>query len=273
MRLTDQEVDAIAHMVAAKMESGAGRRPVIAGNWKMHKTPCETGTALQALVPLVSKTACEVVIAPAYPCLDRAARAIAGSNIRLCAQNIHWEPQGAFTGEVSTDMVLDLGVTHVIVGHSERRLFFGETDESVNRRTTVALEKGLAPIVCVGESLAEREAGRAKDVVGAQVRGCLAGLDGNRVSRLMLAYEPVWAIGTGKVAGPQQAQEIHAEIRQLLSSMYGEDVAQAVRILYGGSVKPDNAAALMAEPDVDGALVGGASLKPTDMAAICNAAA
>jgi len=248
------------------------RKPIIAGNWKMYKTPTEAEALIKELVPLVKDARCVVVVAPTFVCLERAAKALAGSTIRLGAQNVHWEAKGAFTGEVAIDMLKDLGVRYVIVGHSERRQYFGETDQTVNKRAKAVLAAGLTPIVCVGELLAQREAGLTGEVVETQVRGALEGLTAEQVAGLILAYEPVWAIGTGKVATNEQAQEVHAMIRELVAGLYSPDVAAAVRIQYGGSVKPDNAAGLLGQPDIDGALVGGASLKAADFAAICNAA-
>ncbi len=271
LRLTDQEVDAIARTVAAKM-AVPGRIPMIAGNWKMHITPSQTATLLASLMPLVRDASCDIVVAPSFVCLDRAARTLAGSNIRLAAQNLHWEAPGAFTGEVAAEMLVDLGVKYVIAGHSERRLYFGETDKTVNRRVQAALSAGLEPILCAGESLAERQDGRTEEVVCGQVEAGIAGLGSDQVMRLIVAYEPVWAIGTGKVASTDQAQEVHAQIRELIGKRFDSKTAGSLRILYGGSVKPANAAALLAQPDIDGALVGGASLIPSDLAAICLAA-
>ncbi len=248
------------------------RKPIVAGNWKMHKTPAEAEQLINELKPLVTGARCEVVVAPTFPCLDRAARAIAGSNVALGAQNAFWEEKGAFTGEVAANMLKELGVTYVILGHSERRQYFGETDETVNKRIKAVLAHGMTPIVCVGELLEQREAGRTMEVVATQVRGALAGYSADQVRTFVVAYEPVWAIGTGKVATTAQAQEVHAAIRRLLAELYDRSVADAVRIQYGGSMKPDNAAELLAQPDIDGGLVGGAALKAADFAAICNAA-
>ena len=271
MRLTDNEIEAIAQKVAAKTPL-TGRRPIIVGNWKLHKTPAEAGNLLRELIPLVEKATCEIGVAPAYPCLERVGGVLAGSKVRLCAQNAYWEAQGAFTGEVSTAMLKDLGVTHVIIGHSERRQYFGETDETVNRRLIAVLNANLIPILCVGESLQDREGGLTKSIVERQLRGGLQGLGQEQAAKLVLAYEPVWAIGTGKVATVEQAQEVHSFIRGLLAELYNTQTAAAMRIQYGGSVKPDNASQLLAQPDIDGALVGGASLKASDFAAICLAA-
>ncbi|HOE97241.1 MAG TPA: triose-phosphate isomerase [Candidatus Sumerlaeota bacterium] len=248
------------------------RRPIVAGNWKMNKTPSQARALLEELKPLVADAPCDVVVAPPFVCLERAAQALAGSAIGLAAQNVHWEPSGAFTGEVSIEMLQDLGVRFVIIGHSERRQYFGESDETVNRRAKAVLAAGLTPIICVGEQLQERESGQTGAVVSRQVRGALAELSAAQVAGSIIAYEPVWAIGTGKVASTKQAQEVHALIRKLLGELYGAATADQVRIQYGGSMKPDNAAGLLAQPDIDGGLIGGASLKAADFAAICNAA-
>src|SRR5262249_10931933 len=237
------------------------RIPLLAGNWKMHGTRAEATALAGALAKSVGAVAGrEVLIAPPYTALEAARQAIAGTRILLGAQNVHGEPKGAYTGEVSAAMLVEAGCTHVIVGHSERRQDFGETDESVNGRVRGALCEALMPIVCVGETLAEREAGTTLAVIERQVRGGLAGLDAAAIGRCVMAYEPVWAIGTGRTATPAHAEEVHRAIRGLLADLAGAVVADGVRILYGGSVKPDNVDALMAEADIDGALVGGASL-------------
>jgi triosephosphate isomerase len=237
------------------------RIPLLAGNWKMHGTRAETTALADALAKSVGTvTGREVLIAPPFTALEAARQAIAGTRILLAAQNVHGEPKGAFTGEICAAMLVEAGCTHVIVGHSERRQYFCESDESVNARARGALGAGMVPVVCVGETLAEREAGTTGTVVERQVRGGLAGLDAAAVGRCVMAYEPVWAIGTGRTATPAQAQEVHGLIRGLLADLAGAAVANGVRILYGGSVKPDNIDALMAEADIDGALVGGASL-------------
>src|SRR5215475_662283 len=237
------------------------RVPRLAGNWKMHGTRAEATALAGALAKSVGNVSGrEVLIAPPYTALEAARQAIAGTRILLGAQNVHGEPKGAYTGEVSAAMLVEAGCTHVIVGHSERRQYFGETDESVNARARGALGAGLVPIVCVGETLAEREAGTTLAVIERQVRGGIGGIDAIHHPRLVLAYEPVWAIGTGRTATPQQAQEVHVAIRKLIGELAGPAVANGARILYGGSVKPDNIDALMAQPDIDGALVGGASL-------------
>ena len=235
------------------------RTSMLAGNWKMHNTRAEAAALAKALVASVGRAAGrEVVIAPPFTSLATVADAIAGSNIRLAAQNVHWEAKGAFTGEISAAMLRDVGCTHVIIGHSERRQYFGETDDTVNRRLKAALAGGLVPIVCVGETLAERDGGTTMAVIERQVAGALSGVD---VGRCVLAYEPVWAIGTGRTATPAQAEEVHDAIRRQLAGLAGAATADGVRILYGGSVKPDNVDALMAEKDIDGALVGGACLE------------
>jgi len=246
----------------------------VCGNWKMFKTTGEARELVRALAPLLGDVAgkVQIAVAPPFTALAAVAEAIRGTPIELAAQNVHPEPQGAFTGEISAPMLADLGVKHCIVGHSERRQLFGETDEGVRKKAGALLQAGILPIVCVGETLQEREAGRTLDVVARQVRGALSGIPGSAVAALTLAYEPVWAIGTGKTATTAQAQEVHAAIRKLLSEMFGASTAAAVRIQYGGSVKPDNAAELMSQPDVDGALVGGASLKAGDFLAIVKGA-
>ncbi len=237
------------------------RVPLLAGNWKMHGTKSEASALASALAKDVGHaTGREVVLAPPYTALDVVAQAIAGTDIRLGAQNVHWEPTGALTGEVSTAMLREARCTHVIIGHSERRQFFGETNETVNKRLHAALAVGLTPIVCVGETLQEREAVATVEVVERQVVSGFAGVSGANVGRTIVAYEPVWAIGTGKTATPAQAEEVHRTIRAQLATLAGAATAERVRILYGGSVKPDNIDSLMAEPDIDGALVGGASL-------------
>src|ERR1700690_3864112 len=247
------------------------RRPIIAGNWKMNKTTVEARDLAARLVPLVSGVLDrDIVLAPPFTALLAVADTIKGTNLVLSAQNLFWEDKGAFTGEISAEMLLDLGCKYVIIGHSERRQFFSETDETVNKKVRQALNKGLHPIVCVGELLSEREAGKANEVIERQVVGALKGVTAAEMQKIVIAYEPVWAIGTGKTATPDQANEIHAFIRQKIKSMYNVDVAGALRIQYGGSVTPENVSTLMAKPDIDGALVGGASLKPESFAALVN---
>jgi triosephosphate isomerase len=247
------------------------RHPLIVGNWKMHGTRIETEQLLSALLAQLSPSpAREVAVAPPFTALETAARLVAGSAIRLAAQNFHWEPQGAFTGEISGPMLKELGCTYVIIGHSERRHYFGETDEQVARKVRAAQRDGLVPIVCVGETLEERERGATLAVIGRQVRSALQGQQPAAIAALVVAYEPVWAIGTGRTATPAQAQEVHAAIRTTLADLSSSEVANATRILYGGSVKPDNIDGLMAEADIDGALVGGASLQANSFARIVN---
>lgn len=243
------------------------RRKFVCGNWKMHKTGAQASELVRELRQRVSSNI-QVAVAPPFTALESAKAALAGSSIQLFAQNCHWEKQGAFTGEVSALMLKALGCDGVILGHSERRQLFGETDETVNKRLKAALEAQLHIIVCVGETLAEREGNRTWEVVSRQVRGAYGGLSGEVIAKTTIAYEPVWAIGTGKVASSAQAQEVHAQIRGLLRELAGAAGAEAVRIQYGGSVKPDNAKELLGQPDIDGALVGGASLKADDFARI-----
>ncbi len=237
------------------------RLPMLAGNWKMHGPRGEAVALASALARAVGKVAGrEVVIAPAFPALEPVREAIAGTAIRLAGQNVHWEPKGAFTGEVSAAMLREAGCAHVIVGHSERRQLFGETNETVNRRLHASLAGGLVPIVCVGETLEERQADATAAVIARQIESAFAGVRSDQLAGCVIAYEPVWAIGTGHTATPGQAQEVHHAVRRQLVGLASATTAERVRILYGGSVKPDNIDALMAEPDIDGALVGGASL-------------
>ena len=247
------------------------RRPVIAGNWKMYKTPAEARAFLGAFKPLVAaSTHCEIVIAPPFPALAAAVEAARGSAISIDAQNLHWAKEGAFTGEVSAAMLVDSGCRGVVIGHSERRQYFGETDDGVNKKLRAALEAGLEPIVCVGETLQEREAKQTETVLERQFRGAVASLTAAEFSRIILAYEPVWAIGTGRTATPEMAAEAHRFLRQLAATSFTHQRAAALRILYGGSVKPDNIKGLMAQVELDGALVGGASLDPQSFASIAN---
>jgi triosephosphate isomerase len=242
---------------------------LIAGNWKMHKTLAEARDLAREIVQGVGReTRAEVVLAPPYTALSAVAAEIAGSKVLLAAQDTFWEEKGAFTGAIAPGMLADVGCTFVIVGHSERRQHFGDDDEAVNRKLHAVLAAGLRPIMCVGETLGEREAGKTFAVVETQVLNGLAGFPVSERERLVIAYEPVWAIGTGKTATPEQAQEVHHLIRTLLADTLG---TSAIRILYGGSVTPDNAATLMAEPDLDGALVGGASLKAASFLGIIAA--
>ena len=249
------------------------RRKIVAGNWKMNKTPAEGAALIAGIRKELADGAvsAEVVVCPPFTGLDAAAKALAGSKIGLGSQNMHAEPPGAFTGEICAGMLTELGVRYVILGHSERRTFFGETDAIVNKKTKAALAAGLTPIVCVGETLAEREADRTEKVVTTQVHDSLAGL-GADLKRVVIAYEPVWAIGTGRTATPAQAQEVHALIRRVLAVISDGQTATAIRIQYGGSMKPENAKELMSQPDIDGGLIGGASLKADAFAAIVRGA-
>jgi triosephosphate isomerase len=248
------------------------RKPVIAGNWKMFKTVGESVDTVLALKPLVANANhCEVVVAPVFTALKTVADRLEGSNIGVSAQNCSTEvEEGAFTGEVGAFMIHDVGARYVIVGHSERRQLFAETDSMINRKLQAALGADLIAIVCVGESLEQREQGIAEKVVSGQLSGGLSGLTASDLNRIIIAYEPVWAIGTGRTATPEQAQEMHAFIRRVFAERHSERAAEALRILYGGSVKPDNISGLMAQEDIDGALVGGASLKAESFAQIVN---
>jgi triosephosphate isomerase len=248
------------------------RKPVIAGNWKMYKMVSESVETALALKPLVlNANHCEVVIAPVFTALKTVADRLEGSNIRVAGQDCSTEVEhGAHTGEVAADMLRDAGASHVIIGHSERRQFYGETDESVSKKTRAAMAAGLVAIVCVGETLEERDRGAAERVVSRQLEGGLSGLTASDLDRIIIAYEPVWAIGTGRTATPEQAQEMHAFIRRVFAQSHSQAAAENLRILYGGSVKPDNVAGLMAQDDIDGALVGGASLKADSFAQIVN---
>jgi len=244
---------------------------VIAGNWKMYKTGGEARAFFQAFAPLVAASKhCDIIVAPPFTALCVAVEAARGTAIGIAAQNMHWEREGAFTGEVSARMLVDAGCSGVIIGHSERRQFFGETDDSVHRKTKAALEAGLTPIVCVGEMLAEREGNLTQAVLKRQFEGGLAALTPAEFSRILIAYEPVWAIGTGRTATPEMAAEAHRYLRNLAAARFTSEQASALRILYGGSVKPDNIKGLMAQEEIDGALVGGASLDPKSFAAIVN---
>ncbi|HPG00108.1 MAG TPA: triose-phosphate isomerase [Kiritimatiellia bacterium] len=238
------------------------RKPIVAGNWKMNKTVADAITLVNGLkADLAAMDKVDVVVCPPFTALAAVAQALKDTKIAVGAQNMHWEKSGAFTGEVSAEMLREIGVHYVILGHSERRAYFHETDETVNRKTKAALAAGLRPIVCVGETLEQREAGQMASVVESQVRGSLAGLSSADLLGTVVAYEPVWAIGTGRTATPAQAQEVHALIRGVLKSMADEHVAQSVRIQYGGSVKGSNAKELFGQQDIDGGLIGGASLE------------
>ena len=245
------------------------RKPIIAGNWKLNKTPHEAILLASELKrEIVDVEGVDIVLCPPFTALGDVADALTDTNIALGAQNIFWEDAGAYTGEISGPMLKDLGVTYVIIGHSERRQYFYETNETVNKRLRAALKHGLTPIVCVGENLAQRESNKTFDVIKDHCEGSLSGLSADEMKKVVLAYEPVWAIGTGKTASPEQAQEVHVFIRQLLGKIFNSEIASSVRIQYGGSVTPDNIVSLMAKADIDGALVGGASLKAPSFAAI-----
>ena len=247
------------------------RRPVIAGNWKMYKTQAEARAFFAAFKPLVAASShCEIILAPPFTALAAATEAVRGSNIAIAAQDVYWASEGAFTGEVSPPMLVEAGCRAVIIAHSERRQFFGETNETANRKVKAALAAGLQPILCVGESLAQREANETRVVCEGQFYGSLAALTPAEFSRIIVAYEPVWAIGTGRTATPEIAAEAHHFLREVAAEMFGAEAAAALRILYGGSVKPDNVKALMAQEEIDGALVGGASLDAKQFAAIVN---
>jgi len=251
------------------------RKKIIVGNWKMNKSVEESAKLAGELVAAVKGQAfaesVDIGIAPTFLALDRVAAIVKGSPVKLAAQDVHWENQGAFTGKVSVDMLKGVGVTYVILGHSEQRTLFGETDANVNRKTLKVLSEGLLPIICVGETLAEREANVTEKVVGAQVRAAYQGVSAQDAAKTVVAYEPVWAIGTGRTASDEQAQEVHKFIRGLLGELFG-GVADSIRIQYGGSMKPENAAGLMKQGDVDGGLIGGASLKVDAFLGIIKAA-
>ncbi|MDK9718644.1 MAG: triose-phosphate isomerase [Trichlorobacter sp.] len=245
------------------------RTPLIAGNWKLFKTLAEAKSLVDELAPLISKVqGVEVVVAPVFTAISTVAAAAEKTLIRVAAQDCYWEEEGAFTGEVSPKLLKDAGCSHVIIGHSERRQYFGETDETVNRKTKAALKAGLVVLLCVGETLAERESNATFSVIKTQVSGGLAGIPAADLAQVVIAYEPVWAIGTGQTASDEQAQEVHAFIRSLVAELYSSLEADALRILYGGSVKPENVKGLMSQADIDGALVGGASLKAESFAGI-----
>jgi len=251
------------------------RRPFVCGNWKMNTTAFEAEALAKAVRDAVGDAASsvDVAVAPPFPNLDRVAHALGDGPIRMAAQDVHWEASGAYTGAVSIDMLESLCVTSVIIGHSERRSLFGETDGDCRRKVDAVLTKGLHVILCVGESLEQREAHQTLDVVGQQLEAGLEGVQADQVPRVVVAYEPVWAIGTGRTATPDQAQEVHAFLRGRLAARFGPKPAAGMRLQYGGSVKPANAKELFAEPDIDGGLIGGASLKADDFAAIVAAAA
>jgi len=249
------------------------RRPFIAGNWKMNMNRASAIALVEALVKRAEEVqGVDLAVCPPSCYLDPVSRVVAGSKVALGAQNMYFEKDGAFTGEISAAMLCDLGGKSVFLGHSERRHILGETDALINKKTLAALAAGLLPIVCVGELLADREAGKTFSVIEGQFDGSLAGLSAEQMSKIVIAYEPVWAIGTGKVATPQQAEEVHLALRKLLEKRYNKELAEKVRIQYGGSVKPDNAASLLKQPNIDGALVGGASLKVDQFIGIATGA-
>jgi triosephosphate isomerase len=248
------------------------RKAVIAGNWKMNKTRPEAKALIEALVPLAKDAGCEVVICVPFTNLETAVELTKGTNIKVGAQNCHFAKSGAYTGEISADMLTEVGVEYVVLGHSERRQYFGETDETVNKRTKAALEAGLKPIVCVGELLWERECNITEEVIARQIKLDFYDVSAEDLKKCIIAYEPVWAIGTGKTATADQAQEVCAFIRDTLAKLYGKDVADTITIQYGGSMNAGNAAELLSKVDVDGGLIGGASLKAPDFATIINAA-
>lgn len=248
------------------------RKAIIAGNWKMNKTASEAAVLIDELIPAVKDAGCEVVICTPYTSLVTAVEKTRGTNIHVGAENVHFEDHGAFTGEISAAMLTDLGVEYVVIGHSERRQYFAETDQTVNKRTLAALNGGLKVILCVGESLTQREEGVTEELVRMQVKIALQGVTAEQMANLVIAYEPVWAIGTGRTATADQAEEVCAQIRKVVGELYGEAVAQATTVQYGGSMNAKNAEELLSKPDVDGGLIGGASLKAPDFAAIVAAA-
>jgi triosephosphate isomerase len=249
------------------------RTNLLVANWKMYKTAAQAVEFVRAFLPMISNKSDEIVICPPAISIPETVAALKGTRVGVGAQNLHWEKEGAFTGEISAPMIVAAGCSYVIIGHSERRQFFGETDTTVNRKLHTALDTGLTPIVCVGEVKEEREAGLTEDVLRRQCSVAFRGISGEKAKKLTIAYEPVWAIGTGNTATPRMAGEAHAIIRAEVAKALGDELARNLRMLYGGSVKPENAAELMAEPEIDGALVGGASLEPKSFAAIVNCAA
>ena len=248
------------------------RKVVIAGNWKMNKTPAEAKELISAIAPLVKDADCDVVACTPFVDLASAQEAAAGTNIQIGAENCHWEKSGAYTGEISAEMLSSMGVKIVIIGHSERRQYFGETDVTVQKRVRAALDAGLTVILCVGETLEQREQGITSELVSMQTKIALGGVSEEELKRIIIAYEPVWAIGTGKTATAQQANEVCHTIRECIASVYSQAAADGITIQYGGSMNAGNAAELLAQPDVDGGLIGGASLKPNDFATIVAAA-
>ena len=248
------------------------RKAVIAGNWKMNKTPTEAKELIAAIAPLVKDAGCDVVACTPFVDLSSAQEAAAGTNIQIGAENCHWEKSGAYTGEISADMLVSMGVKIVIIGHSERRQYFGETDVTVQKRVRAALDAGMTVILCVGETLEQREQGITSELVAMQTKIALGGVSAEELKRVIIAYEPVWAIGTGKTATAEQANEVCHTIREVICELYGKASADGITIQYGGSMNAANAAELLAQPDVDGGLIGGASLKPNDFAVIVEAA-
>lgn len=246
------------------------RKPIIAGNWKMHKTVAEGLAFIDAIKPEVSGTDVEVLVCAPFTLLPSLVEAAKGTNIKIGAQNMHYEDHGAYTGEVSADMLLDIGITHVIIGHSERRQYFAETDETVNLKTRKALSKGLTPVVCCGESLEQREAGETKTVCKTQIVKAFENISPADASKVVVAYEPIWAIGTGKTSSSKDANDVIAYIREVLAALYSTEVSEEIRIQYGGSVKPANVEEIMNETDIDGALVGGASLEADSFVQLVN---
>ena len=248
------------------------RKAVIAGNWKMNKTPTEAKELIAAIAPLVKDAGCDVVACTPFVDLSSAQEAAEGTNIQIGAENCHWEKSGAYTGEISADMLVSMGVKIVIIGHSERRQYFGETDVTVQKRVRAALDAGMTVILCVGETLEQREQGITSELVAMQTKIAVGGVSAEELKRVIIAYEPVWAIGTGKTATAEQANEVCHTIREVICELYGKASADGITIQYGGSMNAANAAELLAQPDVDGGLIGGASLKPNDFAVIVEAA-
>jgi triosephosphate isomerase len=246
------------------------RTPIIAGNWKMNNTIAQGVELVKALAPLVKDAKVTVVVCPTATALSSVADALKGTNIHVGAQNVHWEDHGAFTGEISCPMLNEIGVDYCVLGHSERRGYFGETDEGVNKRAHAAFAAGITPIICCGESLEQRESGEYLDFVAGQVEKALDGFSADEVAKIVIAYEPIWAIGTGKTASFDQAEEVCKHIRETVAKKFNQQAADTIRIQYGGSVKPATIKDLMKQPDVDGALVGGASLKAKDFSEIVN---
>lgn len=244
------------------------RKPIIAGNWKMNNTIAETKALLTELKPLVADAECEVVVCVPYTNIAAAVELTKGSNIKVGAENVHWAEKGAFTGEISANMLVESGVEYVIIGHSERRQYFGETDKTVNMRAMAALKSNLKPIICVGETLEERESNRYEEVLVRQTTEALCGMTEENLNNVVIAYEPVWAIGTGKTATNEEANATIAIVRNTVANLFGKNVADKMRIQYGGSMNPKNAAALMAMPEIDGGLIGGASLKAVDFSQV-----